>query len=105
MKNNFAFIRTKYFPNKTALEVNSGDCFRWAYIVKKLYPNADLLSAEQYHAFIRFENKFYDAERPLGVKELVRLPSLASISYRKIMLLTTEEFVSYWKIDTNSIDV
>jgi len=53
-------------------KINQGHCYRWAYLAHTLH-GAKLYS-NYYHAFIKIEDHFYDAEMIHGVKSWRSLP-------------------------------
>ena len=63
------------FPDDAPNVINCGDCHLWAAIAKRLIPDAELLSAEDWHAFVKIGDKYYDAERLHGVKHWWSLPA------------------------------
>ena len=68
------FINQTFFPNDIPKEINTGRCFLWAYIAFRLYKRVELWSFNS-HAFVRYEDKFYDSERPLGEDDWKDLPA------------------------------
>jgi hypothetical protein len=69
------FINQTFFRSDTDVkEINKGRCFLWAYIAFRLYKKVELWSFGN-HAFVRFDGRFYDAERPLGEEDWKDLPA------------------------------
>lgn len=68
------FINRNFFPNDIPKEINYGRCFIWAYIAFRLYKRVELWSFNV-HAFVRYDGKFYDSERPLGEDDWKDLPA------------------------------
>jgi hypothetical protein len=80
-----AFLKQYRKRLHTSLDINYGDCFRWAMLAYKLY-GGQLISVtlmvenswEGYpgqlvsdgsHAFIKLDDKYYDSESPEGVND------------------------------------
>ena len=74
---------------KHPYEINNGDCEDFAYAVKKVIPevevywgneivdNFDFFTKDhdtEYHAFMYYKGKYYDAEEPYGVDNPAHLP-------------------------------
>lgn len=53
-------------------KINQGHCYRWAYLAHKLH--GVKLYSNYYHAFIKIDDAFYDAEMLHGVKSWRSLP-------------------------------
>ncbi len=71
------FINKTFFPKYFDVAViNYGECFIWAYVAYRLYPNLELWDMEA-HAFVRSKvtGKFYDSESPNGVDDWKDLPA------------------------------
>jgi hypothetical protein len=69
------FINKTFFPNDVDVKaINRGRCWLWAYISFRLYQRVELWSFGS-HAFVKFNGKFYDAERPLGEEDWRDLPA------------------------------
>lgn len=72
---NVAFINKTFFPDyKDVKVINQGECFLWAYIAFQLYEGVQLWTFGS-HAFVKYKGKFYDSERPRGVKDWKDLPA------------------------------
>ncbi|MEK6832700.1 MAG: hypothetical protein AABY32_01520 [Nanoarchaeota archaeon] len=90
--------------------INEGDCYRWAWGFYKKY-GGTLCTVSFYnygfgHAFIKINNKYYDAESPNGVKDWrnLKLWPNAPISERqynnlknkRVMRMTVAEYRKFW---------
>ena len=62
----FSKIIKASFNRKTNVDINNGDCYHWALLVKQLFPEVTLCSNYN-HAWIEFEGMHYDSEHPNGV--------------------------------------
>lgn len=73
---NVGLINREFFPNDLddLHYINQGRCWLWAYIAFRLYPRVELWTTGV-HAFVRFQGKFYDSERPLGEEDHNNLPA------------------------------
>lgn len=92
------------FSGMTSSEINSGDCYNWAAVVKRLIPNSELIRFEG-HAFVKIGLKYYDAERLNGVLDWKKLPSNKSGHlYRDYDTFTEAEFYKHWKINKTHIN-
>lgn len=66
-----AMMEDPWFDVQEPLEINEGDCFRWAYVAYLIY-GGTLVSFENKwlaHAFIKIDGKYYDSESPDGVND------------------------------------
>ena len=74
---------------KHPYEINNGDCEDFAYAVQQIIPEVDMFWGDelvdnydfftedhcpQYHAFMYYNGKYYDAEEPYGVYNPAHLP-------------------------------
>jgi hypothetical protein len=92
------------FPKMSVKDINSGDCYNWAAIVKRFIPEAETIRFEG-HAFVKIRNKFYDAERLDGLLDWKKLPTNKSGNlYRDYDVFTEEEFYKKFKIHKSHID-
>lgn len=48
-------------------DINSGYCYIWAFLVRNSFPEAQICMTP-FHAFIKLNDKYYDAEHYKGVK-------------------------------------
>ena len=73
---NVRFINRHFFPKQPEFTINQGECFLWAYLAYRLYDDVELWDMGS-HAFVRSKRtgKFYDSERPQGVKNWKDLPA------------------------------
>lgn len=100
---NLKSVRAVYFPSLNARQINRGDCYRWAYVVKRMFSKAILCSDlyEGTHAFIRIEGLYYDSQSPLGVRHwrnlaFYRSDSAASIKRLNVTETGVTEFQRLW---------
>lgn len=100
-ENRLKFI-SDYFLSKFKLEdysrINRGYCYYWAYVVNKLF-GGKLCTVEEngMHAYVKIGNKYYDAERPRGVRRRKQLPFFIEAewpSYSRVQ--SREKFISFW---------
>lgn len=70
------FINRTFFPDDldSTADINKGRCWLWAYIAFRLYKKVELWSFGT-HAFVKFEGRFYDSERPIGEEDWKDLPA------------------------------
>lgn len=54
--------------------INKGHCMQWAYMAYRMFEGAQLWSMPA-HAFIRYQDNFYDSERLEGVEDWKDLPA------------------------------
>lgn len=68
-------IAETFFPRVSLKKINHGQCMNWAYVAKKLLPEAQIWStkAAKGHVWIYIAGKFYDAETTNGVLYWSRL--------------------------------
>ena len=66
------------FHNELPSDINGGDCYNWAMVIKSLRPEVKLFFLRG-HAFIHFIGKFYDAEIIKGVQHWSSLPSMKGV--------------------------
>ena len=73
---NARFITETFFPEykDKPQVINWGQCFQWAYLAYHLFEGVELWDTHT-HAFIKYNGKFYDAERPDGVLDWRELPA------------------------------
>lgn len=69
-----SFINRTFFRDVDPPEINYGKCFIWAYIAFHLYEDVELWSFGN-HAFVKYDGKFYDSERPNGEEDWSDLPA------------------------------
>lgn len=67
-------ITKTFFPYVSPLVINSGRCFQWAYLTFRSFEKVELWHMKT-HAFVKYQDKFYDAERLKGVEDYVDLPA------------------------------
>lgn len=93
-------------------DLNTGDCYLFAYISYLIY-NGELLSFNNSflgHAFIKINDRYFDAEVTKGVKNWEHLPffkrSSIYILNTKPSIQNEEEFIEHWnfgQVDLNSV--
>jgi hypothetical protein len=96
---NPSIIQSIFFPTIAhPIEINFGDCFKWAWIASRLFDGVQLWSHET-HAFIKRGDKFYDSEYLAGIKNWRNLRTIKDFgeSDQPIsMRMTKEQFIAYW---------
>ncbi len=109
----FSFV-TKIFLYYSKLDkkeylkkyINDGDCFLWANLAYHLHIETILCTVD-YHAFIKYKDRFYDSDRPQGIKNYEKLPTLKDSNLKDNRIPKYKEFKSqkdfanYWKFDKN----
>jgi len=100
-RRSLAHITKEYFKGELACDINGGDCFIWAYIAKKLYPQAKLYTVPYFggHAFIKLGTLYYDAEHPRGLKNWKKLKTFQGHKLFDAMAeeQSVQKFKRYWK--------
>ena len=92
-----AFLQNYRRRLHQAWEINAGDCFRWALLACKLHggqlysvslmiEDLDFIIPGTFkpdgtHAFIKIDNKYYDAETTEGVDDWEQLPYFKRIDF------------------------
>lgn len=94
--------------NITDAEINCGDCYRWSYLVNRVIgPDAVLWSTEQrWHAFIKIDLRFYDAEHPNGVfdwRDLNREWKSREWECLSAAPFSTDDLIAYWKMSKTDV--
>lgn len=93
------FINETFFPEyKDVSVINEGECFHWAYVAFRLYKGVQLWDIST-HAFVRYDGKFYDSERPLGEEDWKDLPAAnfgVGTSY-EARPISPREFKKAWR--------
>lgn len=103
-----AFLET-YPPKSYPKDINGGDCFNWAYLANCIYGGElySYLHDKMGHAFIKINNKFYDSERPNGVKAWDQLPLFQDIKKYRVLiepqLLPEAKFTQIWPVDLDDL--
>lgn len=69
-----SFITETFFPDDEPSDINSGECFKWAYIAYSLFEDVELYDLP-HHAFVKYKGKYYDAECPEGEENWKDLPA------------------------------
>ncbi len=94
------FISSLFYPddfrNDTLSRINGGECYDWAYYAVRTFYHLPLELYSTYaHAYIKYEDRFYDSAAPDGVFDWRELntnrwwggdPELQSLN----------EFMDYW---------
>lgn len=103
-------IHPNLFPEHShPMQVNFGDCFKWAWCAYKLFNDVELYSQEC-HAFIKYRGKFYDSESLEGVKKYSRLRTIKDHigMFPAPVKMEPQEFINYWssenKCDWNKLN-
>jgi hypothetical protein len=61
-----SIISEKIFSGMSPEIINRGHCYNWA-LAAKYYLKSGQLFADDAHAFIYYDGRYYDATEPLGV--------------------------------------
>lgn len=69
-----SLITERFFAGVPRSKINKGRCFKWAYLTYLVFDKTELWSMGS-HAFIKYRDKFYDAERHVGVLDWRDLPA------------------------------
>ena len=93
------FITRKFYRGYCGCEreINRGQCFDWAYIAAHLYSDIELFQND-IHAWVRYKDKFYDAQAEDGV---VAIDDLPLFEYPANMRFKTE----FEEVDINDLKV
>ena len=104
-------IHPYFFPQyRHPIQINYGDCFRWAYLASKLFKGVELWSY-YLHAFISYDGKFYDSECLFGTKKWQKLRTIKENRglFPKACRMSEKEFTDYWSrfncCDWNELDI
>ncbi len=76
-------------------EINYGFCYSWAWLSYIHCMNEDIpaeLIRGTGHGFIRINGKYYDSEKPKGVKMARDLPFYKRYSYKPLSIKVTPEY-------------
>ena len=73
----FKQLNNRYY--KTVANINNGYCGHWALIFHRLFGGRIYLHVAHHHAFIKKNNKFYDAQTPDGVEDWIDIKGLRSL--------------------------
>lgn len=73
----FKQLNNRYY--KTVANINSGYCGYWALIFHRLFGGRIYMHLQHHHAFIKKNNKFYDAQTPEGVDDWVDIKGLRTL--------------------------
>lgn len=92
------------------IEINYGDCFKWAWVAHKLFEDVELWSHES-HAMIKRRGRFYDSEALDGIKNWRRLRTIkdnSGIGYPSAEKMSAFSFIPFWncynKCDWNALN-
>lgn len=101
------------FKCKNAKDINCGHCFWWAFTFFKLY-GGQLFTVQDFgsHAFIKYNNKFYDSETPNGCLDWRKLKSyywppecnktvMRTHPLNMAIPMSEYQFKKYWGIHNN----
>jgi len=55
------FITKTFFKNYSPRDINRGQCFIWAYYAHLIFKDVQILFND-YHAFVKYNGKFYDSQ-------------------------------------------
>lgn len=98
------FITDTFYSDwKRVRAINCGECYSWAYLAHRVLQHRGIQSelwCSEDHAFLKIGNKFYDAERPLGVLDYDRLPCNRATGSHYAECLDMDEWKEVWNIDT-----
>lgn len=95
-----SLIHNNFFSNHLhPMEINFGDCYKWAWIAHKLFNDVELWSHES-HAFIKYRGKFYDSEMLDGTKNYRRLRTIKESlgMFPSAVKMSPNEFIPYWGV-------
>jgi hypothetical protein len=67
-------ITETFFSDVKPNRINHGQCFIWAYLAYKSFKGVELYDTNC-HAFVRYNGRYYDSERPKGEKNWYDLPA------------------------------
>ena len=73
----FKQLNNRYY--KTIPNINNGYCGHWALIFHKLFGGRIYLHVAHHHAFIKKDNKYYDAQTPDGVEDWIDIKGLRKL--------------------------
>lgn len=94
-------IHPNLFPQYPhPMQINFGDCFKWAWAAFRLFNNVELYS-QQCHAFIKYRGKFYDSESLDGVKVYSKLRTIKDYigMFPRPIPMSPKDFIDYWSIN------
>lgn len=101
---NLSWIAQKHFSNLAPRQINSGNCYNWAYIAYLKYDNVKLLTLNDYggHAFVKIGRYYYDAQNPFGVLHWSSLDMLRELCRDDIYTInpwrqSPQAFLKYWR--------
>lgn len=102
------FINETFFPDyKDVSVINEGECFLWAYIVWCLYEGIELWDCG-IHAFVRYNGKFYDSEKPQGEDDWKDLPACnfgCGLGFREAERYHVVNFKRDWEISAERFEI
>jgi hypothetical protein len=111
-------VTATYFDSyiNTPQLINQGMCWQWAYLAHKTFKDVELWDTCD-HAFVRYQGKFYDSQKPFGEYDWRNLPaahfgSIWTCSECKIIgrqggaaLLTEQQFRDHWQSQTKRYNI
>lgn len=91
-----AVFFTNEYRNNNLISINSGRCYDWAYYAVRTFSHLPIeLYSTESHAYVKYEDRYYDSEAPRGVEKWNRLRTNAWWSgYHRRMDL--EGFKKLW---------
>lgn len=106
-----AFLEDPWFDVQDPLEINCGDCYRWAYTAYLIYGGTLYSFENKYlaHAFIKIKNKYYDSESPDGESDWKHLKFFLEDRPSHIFNTTPiaheseAEFFDYWNFKSHEV--
>lgn len=93
-------IHPNFFQHyNNPIEINFGDCFKWAFIAYRLFNDVELWSHE-IHAFIKYRGRFYDSETLDGIKNWRRIRTIKEIGggFPSARKMSVSEYLPYWQV-------
>lgn len=69
-----SFVTETFFSHIHRDRINRGHCFAWAYIAFNLFEGVEIWDTDS-HAFVKYQGKFYDSDKPEGEEDWKDLPA------------------------------
>lgn len=88
-------ITKHFFPNQSPAQINTGECFIWALTAHHVFTGVQLWHHDS-HAFIKYNNLFYDSEKIIGEPDWQDLPAIWS-GYRTAFKMSLPQFKHEWR--------
>ena len=73
----FKHLNNRYY--KTVPNINNGYCGHWALIFHRLFRGRIYVHVAHHHAFIKKDNRYYDAQTPEGVEDWIDIKGLRKL--------------------------